>query len=112
MNINRRPGGGELLEAAAPMKVHEVFWPAPLLSRRPPSSRCWPVQKRPGRPGEAGSVPGRGSPMLSLCWGRYQHSVELIQDKSRELDQAGHRGEGLSPQGRGQPRSHGKHTWS
>lgn len=69
MNINRRPGGGELLEAAAPMKVHEVFWPAPLLSRRPPSSRCWPVQKRPGRPGEAGSVPGRGSPMLSLCWG-------------------------------------------
>lgn len=47
------------------------FGPSPLRSRRPPSSRCWPVQMRPGRPGEAGSVPGRGrgSPVLSLCWG-------------------------------------------
>lgn len=50
---------------AGPTKVHEVFLPAPLLSWRPPSSRCEPALPLPPRatPG----TPGRPSPSLAVA---------------------------------------------
>lgn len=49
---------------AGPMKVHEVFLSALLLSQRPPSSQCWPVVPRPKRaiPG----APGRWGPSPAM----------------------------------------------
>jgi len=60
------PGGRvELLEMVGPIKVHEVFLSALLLSQRPPSSRCWPVVPRPPRaiPG----APGRWGPSPAMA---------------------------------------------
>jgi len=60
------PGGRvELLEMVGPIKVHEVFLSALLLSQRPPSSRCWPVVPQPPRaiPG----APGRWGPSPAMA---------------------------------------------